>query len=242
MTLTLRTEVHPNGQLMHHVGTVDGVRVEAHQSPQAAQRAAGTWFLTIGTVGNPLRCRSQHATLTDARQFANRVITAAGPNPTHAELLTAVAAVENGTDTLTKKAHPVIVVPCGAAKSDEPAPAALLYTSQHFQLVYRAARKLADDRGGRVLILSALHGLVDPTTVIDPYDVKMGDPDSITTEQLAEQLTDLGISPISTMLPKAYRDALTAAGANVDDLYADAPGIGYQRGVAARILAGTGAR
>ena len=246
--ITLRCELHRNGQLMQHVGTVDGIRVEAHQNEQAHNaRTAGSWFLTIGVAGYPLRCYSQHRTLSDARAFANDVIAEAGPNPTHEQLRDAHARVLAG-DVLfvdvaedqgatAPAAGPVVVIPCGAQKLDQPAPAGELYTSQHFQLTYRAARKIAEDQGARVFILSALHGLIEPSTVLDPYDVKMGDAGSIKPTAIAEQLTAINATTITTLLPRAYRLALVRAGAIVTDMYANAPGIGYQRRVASQILA-----
>ena len=248
-TITLRTELHPSGSLMIHAGNVAGLRVEAHQNEQAHNaRTGGSWFLTIGVEGHPLRCYSQHRTLGDAREFANAVIATAGENPSHAQLLDAVDCVENPQAVIdldasqpavvepAAPAGPIVVVPCGAGKLDHAAPAGQLYTSQHFALTLKAARKLAEDQGARVFILSALHGLLDPATVVEPYDVKMGDRGCITPAALADQLAAINPTTITTLLPKAYRLALVRAGAIVTDLYANAPGIGYQRGIAAKIL------
>ncbi|ANU79764.1 hypothetical protein BI023_gp58 [Mycobacterium phage Sneeze] len=247
--ITLRSVVHPNGRLMHHVGDLDGFRVEAHQNEQAHNaRTAGSWFLTIAVAGHPLRCYSQHRTLTDARAFAGAVIAELSAGATHAQLLAehdrqlagdllAELAPEPAEDDAEHEAGPIVVIPCGATKLDGPAPADQLYTSQHFRLTLRAAHKLAEDQGARVFILSALHGLVAPSTVLEPYDVKMGDAGSIKPAALAEQLAAIHATTITTLLPRAYRLALVRAGAVVNDLYADAPGIGYQRGVAAQILA-----
>lgn len=247
-TITLRTELHPSGSLMMHAGSIAGIRVEAHQNEQAHNaRAAGSWFLTIGVAGHPLRCHSQHRTLGDARAFAADVIAAAGEHPSHAQLLDAHDRVENPQAVIdldagvvdvepAAPAGPIVVVPCGAGKLDHAAPAADLYTSQHFALTLRAARKLAEDQGARVFILSALHGLLDPATVVEPYNVKMGDRGCITPAALADQLAAINPTTITSLLPKAYRLALVRAGAVVNDLYANAPGIGYQRGIAAKIL------
>lgn len=135
------------------------------------------------------------------------------------------------------------VVPCGAAKLDRPAPAAQLYSSAHFQLTLAAARAAAGDDAG-VRILSAQHGLVALDDVLAPYDVTMTDAGSVTTGELQDQLHELGVSAdvsVITLLPKAYRARLTPAvlalGGRVVDLYADAPGIGYQRRVASQLLA-----
>jgi hypothetical protein len=62
----------------------------------------------------------------------------------------------------------VVLVACCGPKLDEPAPAADLYVSP----LFKKARTYAERRG-RWFILSALHGLVDPTEVIAPYDVTL---------------------------------------------------------------------
>jgi hypothetical protein len=95
--------------------------------------------------------------------------------------------------------------------------------------------------GGRVLILSALHGLVDPAQLLEPYDVKMGDAGSIAVDVLADQLAAIAPSCIHSMLPRAYGTALDAAAelagaGDLVDLFADAPGIGYQRAVSTSLI------
>lgn len=250
--IKLRCELHRNGQLMQHVGTVDGIRVEAHQNERAHNaRTAGSWFLEIASLATPvsriLSFGSRHRTLTEARDFANQVIAEAGPNPTHEQLRDAHARalagdvlfvdVAEDQDVATPAAGPIVVVPCGAQKLDTAAPADELYSGKHFQLTYRAARKIAEDQGARVFILSALHGLIEPSTVLEPYDVKMGDAGSIKPAAIAEQLAAINATTITTLLPRAYRLALVRAGAIVTDMYANAPGIGYQRRVASQILA-----
>ena len=61
---------------------------------------------------------------------------------------------------------PLFLIACSAAKLDHPAPARELYTGQAFRLAMAAA----DRCGADVLILSALHGLVQPGEVLAPYD------------------------------------------------------------------------
>lgn len=64
----------------------------------------------------------------------------------------------------------VVLVSCGAAKLTTPAPARSLYTGS----VFRAQRDYAEAiPGRRWAILSALYGLVDPDTVIAPYDLRL---------------------------------------------------------------------
>jgi cytoplasmic iron level regulating protein YaaA (DUF328/UPF0246 family) len=62
----------------------------------------------------------------------------------------------------------IILVACCGPKMSEPAPAADLYVSS----LFKKARIYAERRG-RWFILSALHGLVDPTEEIAPYDVTL---------------------------------------------------------------------
>src|SRR6516162_8116839 len=67
----------------------------------------------------------------------------------------------NGNDS-------IVLVACCGPKLAEPAPAADLYVSS----LFKKARTYAERRG-RWFILSALHGLVHPATVIAPYDVTL---------------------------------------------------------------------
>src|SRR6202045_437437 len=62
----------------------------------------------------------------------------------------------------------IILVACCGPKLSKPAPAADLYVSS----LFKKARTYAERRG-RWFILSALHGLLDPTEVIAPYDVTL---------------------------------------------------------------------
>ena len=62
----------------------------------------------------------------------------------------------------------IILVACCGPKLNKPAPAADLYVSS----LFKKARTYAERRR-RWFILSALHGLLDPTEVIAPYDVTL---------------------------------------------------------------------
>lgn len=149
--------------------------------------------------------------------------------------------------------HVLFVVACGAAKLEHPAAAEKLYCSSHFALMLTAARSKAADttrvcaQPASVAILSALYGLVDPTTVLAPYDLKMGQPGSVTAAQIAGQLTADGPpDEVFAMLPAAYLRVLMEATATLNEAgladiavlnaFEAAPGIGYQRGVAASLL------
>ena len=69
---------------------------------------------------------------------------------------------------MVASANPVILVACCGPKLAESAPAADLYVSQ----LFKKARTFAERRG-RWFILSALHGLVDPSAIIAPYNVTL---------------------------------------------------------------------
>lgn len=139
------------------------------------------------------------------------------------------------------------IVPCGAAKATQAAPARELYLGQSFRLALAAAEAEAAattrDLGieARVLILSAKHGLVSPDAELEPYDVKVSDAEAIGPVALAASLVLAGVEEgdeLYAMLPRAYRELLAEAAADlpVHDVYEAAPGIGWQRGVASSLI------
>lgn len=67
--------------------------------------------------------------------------------------------------------RPVHLVACVGQKRPAPARARDLYQSDWF----KKARAYVEARGGRWFILSALHGLVSPASVIEPYNVTLAD-------------------------------------------------------------------
>ena len=141
------------------------------------------------------------------------------------------------------------VIPCSARKAGRPMAARDLYAGQMTRHTLANAEALAQidrdaGRPARVLVLSALHGLIDPDQVIAPYDCKMGAPGSITPALLAGQAWKLGIrngSDVYALLPRAYYDVLDDALRRLDvytqDVYEACAGIGDQRHVNALIAA-----
>lgn len=65
----------------------------------------------------------------------------------------------------------MIVVGCGKRKLDRSAPARELYTGSLFVM----ARRYAEASGKPWVILSAAHGVIDPSVVIRPYDQTLPD-------------------------------------------------------------------
>lgn len=137
----------------------------------------------------------------------------------------------------------IMVIPCGAAKLDHAAPAAELYTSSAFRAALAAALNQVDGNRDQVLIMSALHGLVGLDEVLEPYDVKMGDPLSLTARDdglalLEIQFLTRGLHDgcdIYAMLPKAYLAAFEAVSRRwfvyPAPVYEACGGIGDQRQV-----------
>jgi hypothetical protein len=62
------------------------------------------------------------------------------------------------------------LVGCASQKLQRPAPARELYVSPLFKKASAYAEATCD----RWYVLSALHGLVHPDTVLEPYDVRLG--------------------------------------------------------------------
>lgn len=134
------------------------------------------------------------------------------------------------------------VIPCGGAKLDHPARAQDLYTGSMFRHTWdNATRSAALDEGAglgpaRVLILSAKYGLVEPDQVLQPYDLRMSEPGSVSVQTIAQQALALGIdwgSQVYALLPRPYLARLDEALRTHDvypiDVYEAAKGIGEQK-------------
>ena len=95
------------------------------------------------------------------------------------------------------------LVGCGDEKQAQPAEARALYTSHYFQKKRQWAEGCDDWR-----ILSAEHGLVQPTTVLEPYDTSLRDLDEAAVQQWAE-----GVMHDLNPLLKAVDIVIVLAGA-----------------------------
>lgn len=70
----------------------------------------------------------------------------------------------------------IVVVACSAGKAVEARQAQDLYTSDLFRKSSALAKQMvANCQADAWFILSAKHGLLEPTQVIEPYDVKLDD-------------------------------------------------------------------
>ena len=126
----------------------------------------------------------------------------------------------------------MVIIPCGAAKLSHPAEAAELYTGSMFADALRTARTMTTD--DNIRILSAKHGLVRLDHVLEPYEMKMSDKDSVTGFRLVMQLVGLQFEgTIEALLPKQYLNRMTSAAnavnATVVNHFDGCAGIGYQK-------------
>jgi hypothetical protein len=121
----------------------------------------------------------------------------------------------------------VVIIPCGSRKLDHPAPAGEMYVGSY----HRACARAAAARGGRVLIMSARYGLLDPSTVIEPYNLRMGQPGSVTRKQLREQAGRLGVlgaTRVTVIAGRRYAAKAREVWAHVEQPLCGTRGIGEQ--------------
>ncbi|MFK0063383.1 DUF6884 domain-containing protein [Streptomyces werraensis] len=136
-------------------------------------------------------------------------------------------------------AGPVVVIPCGGAKQAQAAPAGELYVGGYHRACRRAADALTAE-GGTVVVLSALHGLVPLDQVLEPYDLRMGQPGSVTPARLAEQARALGLDRAREVVAlggAAYTRAALAVWPHASAPLAGLGGMGYQLQALAAIAA-----
>ena len=171
--------------------------------------------------------------IQNLRKFLDEIVGPRG-NPASPALL-----LSNEKVGLNKRSD-FAVIPCGAAKLGTSAPAAEFYTGSMFKDALETARQhFSDDK---IFVLSAKHGLVRLDTVLDPYDLKLGDPGSIQWNDISVQLQEYGITgQVLSLLPKDYFKLLersTQGVANMpsrhniqfENLFEGTKGIGEQKG------------
>jgi hypothetical protein len=136
------------------------------------------------------------------------------------------------------RADELVIVGCGAAKLDRPAPAGRMYTGSY----HAACRRAADRLGGRLFILSARYGLITPDTWIEPYDLRMSQPGAVTVPTLRAQARRLGIDSAGTVTVLAgrdYADPVSAIWPHATRPLDTARGIGPQLARLAELACGT---
>ncbi len=126
---------------------------------------------------------------------------------------------------------PVYLVACVGQKRPTPARARDLYQSDWF----KKARAYVEAQGGRWFILSALHGLIPPGRVIDPYNVTLATMSAAERrawgERVAAQLAGK-IGPrtrVVILAGRLYRDPLASWTGNRATVPMEGLGIGEQK-------------
>jgi len=100
------------------------------------------------------------------------------------------------------------LIACSQLKLSRPYAAKTLYIGQAFKL----ARRLAERSGQPYLILSALHGLVEPDQVLAPYNLYLGKASKDYRAQWAQDvnaaLSQRGITRAVALAGATYLDGL----------------------------------
>jgi hypothetical protein len=85
--------------------------------------------------------------------------------------------------------------------------------------------------GGRLYILSAAHGLLDLDTEIDPYDLTVGDPGSVSADVVRKQALGRGLedAKVTVLAGSRYVDLVRAAWPDVEAPLSGSRGIGEMK-------------
>jgi len=126
------------------------------------------------------------------------------------------------------------LVGCVKQKADTPQPAATLYTSTLFRGRVRYVERSCD----RWFVVSTLHGLVDPTTILAPYDVTLTGASrercrqwsQLVLRQLHDTLGDLGAYSFEIHAGASYRDFGLSVGLNEAGATVTVPAAGLKMG------------
>lgn len=148
--------------------------------------------------------------------------------------------------TSPQEIAPVVVIGCTGPKANTAQAARDLYQGRNFGLTLAAALAEVDQDADRVFILSAGHGLVRLSTVLEPYEATV-DPTSRpgVIALVASQAAAFGLADhpeVYAMVSNTYfdvlRDALELVGTYPTPVFEGNRGIGDQRHVMAHSLEG----
>jgi hypothetical protein len=124
----------------------------------------------------------------------------------------------------------IVVVGCGKSKQDRRVEAGAMYVGPFHGSCRETAKALLQD-GGRQYILSAAHGLLDLSTKIDPYDITLGDPGSVSADFVQAQVRELGIesAEVTVLAGSKYVQLARPAWPELRAPLAGATGIGEMK-------------
>lgn len=85
----------------------------------------------------------------------------------------------------------IVILSCGQKKVTKPTEAYRLYQGSYYKMNLKYALSITSLNC--IYILSAKYGLIKSTEIIAPYNLKMGEPGSVTTDKIKQQAASLGI-------------------------------------------------
>jgi len=117
---------------------------------------------------------------------------------------------------MAKLSHGLIIIGCGKAKiwDRRRGVARVKARDAYVGSLFKSARRFAEKRGAKWLILSAKYGLLRPSRLISDYDISIGAQSAITAEALSRQWQRLRNRPTvavclaSKSYVKLLRDAI----------------------------------
>lgn len=139
-----------------------------------------------------------------------------------------------------------VVIPCSYRKEPLPAgPAGVMYARGSYHRAARRAAQAMTAGGGQWAVLSAKYGLLRPQDVILTYDLRAGQPGTVSGQVLARQAHHMAISGalVTVLAGQAYGDLVSGVWPQAHRPLSGMRGIGEHlryfaaRGVAARTLA-----
>jgi hypothetical protein len=141
---------------------------------------------------------------------------------------------EDGAPAAPAAPARLIVIACGARKADLPAaPAGRMYVGSYHRAARRAADRLATagPAGARIMIVSAAYGLLDLAENITRYELRLGQPGSVTAANLRDQAEQRGLldaGEVLVLAPAAYAALASEVWPYADNVLAGTRGIGDQ--------------
>jgi hypothetical protein len=115
----------------------------------------------------------------------------------------------------------IVLIGCAKKKQKTAAPAGELYTST----LFKKARAYAQRHGDDWRILSALHGLLDPSETVEPYNVTLNSYSKRERQQWAEGRV---LPSLTTLAPAGSRIIIVAGRAYYEHLERELSARGYQ--------------
>jgi len=152
-----------------------------------------------------------------------------------------VPAPAQDLEPVAAASRPVVIVPCGIRKFPGLVRAAEKYCGPYARSARLAGEAVAELTGATVVTLSALYGLLEDDDLVDDYNLRMGDPGSVTAGRVAEQAARLGItnSLVTVIAGKAYADIVSTVWPHAVRALDGCTSYGNQRARMAAIARGT---